>query len=74
MPVLLVGLAPAPILCLLNFFPEQGHGLCAEAGPGAARAMQKQQPRFSEGGPAEGTGCCALLESGKESTPLGPMM
>lgn len=53
-------LALAPSLCLLNPFPGQGHGLCAEAGPGAAAGHAEAAASVLRG-PAQGTGCCALL-------------
>lgn len=56
----LMGPGPTSQLLPLNPFPGQGHGLCAEAGPGAAPGHAKAAASVF-GGPAEGTGCRALL-------------
>ena len=69
-PASLWALAPAPILYFLNLFLEQGHGLCAEAGQGAAPGHAEAAASVL-GGPAEGTGCCALLGP-ERSTASGP--
>lgn len=47
-------------LSLLNPFPGQGHGLSAQAGPGAAPGHAEAAASLLRG-PAQGTGCRALL-------------
>lgn len=54
--------ALGPSLCPLNFFLTQGHGLCAEAGSGAAPGNAEAAASVLRR-PAAGTGCCALLGS-----------
>lgn len=53
-------LIPSLSLCLLNPFPGQGRSLCAEAGPRTAPGYAETAASVFRG-PAEGTGCCALL-------------